>query len=420
MNDDPNDPGNEDDDINLDMEDDSFDDFGEQKNTLGGMINDNPMLKIGLIAGAVIVVFGGIILLGGNDGQVDQSVIGSGADVSAPPGTEAASQDYVDAVREVNERDVEEAQATGGSALPTPIEPPVGVLTLPEQEEEEEDPLQRWRRLQEERLERELEQTQTVDPEPVVDTGRGEAIAGMAELMSQQMQAILDSRENRLTHTPVTTESTFDEMMAPPPGEEGEAGGDLAEDALIQEILLPAGEIAYAQLLTEANTDAPGPVLAQIMSGPLKGNRILGSFEAQRDVLTLTFNTVVVDGKSIAVDAIALDPDTTLPGLATEVDNRYLARVLLPAAAAFVEGAAEAVAESGRTTITIQGETVAQETSEADDEEEIASGIEEAGQELREIIDEEVDDIEPMIRIDVGTPMGILFLEPVVRQEEEL
>jgi len=404
----------------IDMDGDSFDEFEQKEKSLGTLLNDNPMLKIGVVAGAIVVVFMAIMMFGGADEDPAQSLIGAGSDVTAPPGTEAVSQDYVDAVQEVNERNVEIAQRTGGSALPTPIEPPVGVLTVPEPEIQEEDPLERWRRLQEERLERELEQTQTLAPsEPVaVDTGRGEAVQAMAGLFSQQMQGILDSQTNPLTNRTVTSEGAFNQSVEVAQEEARAAAGATADTEIVQNIIVPAGQIAYAQLLIEANNEAPGPVLAQIVSGPLRGSRVLGSFETQREVLTISFNTIVIDGISQGIDAIALDPATSLPGLATEVDHRYLQRVILPAAAAFIEGAAEAISESGRTTVTITGETVAEEQEETTDEQEIASGISEAGAAIGEMLDDELQDLEdPLIRIEAGTPMGILFIEPVVEEE---
>ena len=348
--------------------------------------------------------------------------MGSGSDVSSPPGTEATNPQYVEAVQEVNEREVERAMTEGGSAIPTPIDPPAGVLTAPEEEVEQEDPLQRWRRLQEERLQRELQQTQTVEPQPLPeDTGRGQAVQALADLMSEQMQAILDSRENRISYASITDPAVLEQQRAEAAAATVDGygpGQEQLEAEVIQEIILPAGEIEYAQLLIEANTDVPGPVLAQMMSGPLMGSRIIGEFDTQREHLTLNFNTLIYNGQSLSIDAVALDPDSSLPGLATEVDHRYFQRVVLPMAAAFVEGAAQAISESGRTSVTITGETVAEETEEADTEQEISSGIEEAGEELRDILDEKADEIEVLIRIEAGTPMGILFLEPVVREEE--
>ncbi len=412
-----------DDDLNID---ESFDDFEKKEggNTLGDLWRDNALFKIGVIAGGGIVFFILISFLGGEDTGPAPSTISAPAEITATPGSEGASEVYREAVREINEKTIEDAFNTGGSALPVPIEPAPGIVSLPDEEDEAEDPLQRWRRLQEERLERELQQRETAVP---VDTGadqqRSEAIAALAEAMSQQMQSILQTQNEILIGQKDMTDGDFLEKLREAElGDdfdgEFEDGDEFEDEELKPKILFPAGEIVYAQLLTEANTDAPGPVLAEIMSGPLKGNRILGSFEAQDEFLTLNFDTLVLDGESLTIDAVALDPATTLPGMATEVDHRYFKRIVLPAAAAFIEGVSEAVAESGLTTITIQGETVAEETADADTEQEIAAGLEEVGEELSDIIGEIADNVKVLIRVEAGTPFGLLFLEPVVEDPD--
>jgi len=407
----------------LDLDDSSFDEFDENKGSLGSVINNNPLLKVGLIAGAVVVVFILVTIFGEKEAPINQSLVGQAPDVSAPPGTAAASQEYIDAIQEVNERNVEIAEATGTSALPTPIEPPVGVLTVPEQEVDEEDPLQRWRRLQEERLQRELQQAQTIEPTALPDdTARQEQLQRLAESMSSQMQAVLDSKQNQISYLAVNNMEDLEEELGI--GENG-AGGEALDDGeleeeIIQEVLLPAGEIEYAQLLIEANTDAPGPVLAQIMSGPLKGGKLLGSFENQEEYLTLTFSTLVLNDETLSINAIALNPETTLPGLATEVNKRYFSRVLLPAAAAFMTEFADALAESSNTTVSVSGETVIETSEELDTDDAVAEGISAAGEALEEVISEETSGIEPLIRVAPGTAMGVLFTQSVVTQDEAI
>ena len=44
-------------DNDLDLDDSSFDDFEEKDKTLGGFMKDNPIAKVGVIAGAIILVF---------------------------------------------------------------------------------------------------------------------------------------------------------------------------------------------------------------------------------------------------------------------------------------------------------------------------------------------------------------------------
>ncbi len=409
------------DDDELDIEGSSFDDF-EQKDsaTLGDLWRNNSMVKIGVIAAAAIAILGIIIMFGEEERPPDMSLVPSGSSVNAPPGTEAASEAYVDAVEEKSQERVEIAEKQGGSALPTPIDPASNRLEVPEEQREQEDPLQRWRQIQEERLQRELEQTKVVDGPIIDDTSdNSEAIKAMAELMSQQMQAILESQSQQppIRSAQITSPTFLDDLRAQEEEQaqqRAEEAGEVADGDEEGITLLPAGEILYAQLITEANSDVPGPVLAEIMSGPLKGSKILGDFEVQNELITLNFNTIVYKEESLGIEAVAVDPNTTLTGMATEVDHRYFRRIVLPMAAAFVEGAAEAISESGRTNITIQGETVAEETEETDSNQEVASGIEEAGEELRDILEEMADNTEVLVRIASGTPMGILFISPVV------
>lgn len=412
---------NDDDELMDDFGDggDDFDGFDQpEKGTLGDLWRNNPVVRIGVIALAVIFIFGTIIIFSGGEDDPQKSVVSGGSSVTSTPGGENASEAYIDAVEDKNEQRFEEAVRTGGSSLPTPIDPPVGRVNLPLDGAEEEDPLQRWRRLQEERLERELQVQETIAPEPIPeDTSNAELVQRLADGFVQQMQSILERQGIQpMNYRGLTGEAYLDSLEA----EEEERLAELDQTADPSDpetdIVIGAGEIHYAQIITEANTDSPGPVLAQLMSGPLKGSRILGQFTPQRETLTLNFSTVVVNKESISINAIALDPDTTLPGLATEVDHRYWKRVALPAAAAFIEGLTTAIADSGRTTVTIQGETVAEESQAASDDQEVATGIAEAGEEIREILDDVVDDTEVLIKIDRGTPMGILFLDPVTQE----
>lgn len=412
-----------DDDISLD---DSFDDFDKKEggSTLGDLWRDNAMFKIGAIVGGVVFLFLVISFLGGDDTPTAESYMGAAPDVQATPGTEAASPAYVEAIQEINEADVEKALTTGDSSLPVPIEPPVGIVSLPDEQQEAEDPLQRWRRLQEERLEREIQQRQNVLPEQdnSADVERSEAIQALADAMAQQMSSILDSKsEIGLSNAKMTDPDYLEHLKEDQMEDEGalldENGEPLDGEEIVGETLLPAGEIVYAQLLTEANTDTPGPVLAEIMSGPLKGSRLLGTFEEQQELITLNFDTIVYEEESLTVDAVGLDPETTLPGMATEVDHRYLKRVILPAAAAFVEGYAGAVAQTATVTVSTSGGAAVQDTSEPDDTEEVATGLEEAGQELGEILDDMAEDTKVLVRIAAGTPIGVLFLEPVTTDE---
>jgi len=421
----------------IDMDDDvNFDDFGSSSSSDGGTLGDlwrnNPLVKIGVILAVAAVIFGIIIAFSGGEEDSQPSVIrGGGSDITSTPGDEGATRDFIEAVQETNETNAEEALMSGGSALPVPIESPVQTLEPAQTQEPQEDPLDRWRRLQEQRLEEEvaIEQQQRFQaPTGPPDNSAAQAVQAMAEAMSQQMQAILQNKtEAQISYKTINTDAYLDALAAEEAAEEAAAleqqqlQGQQAQGVNQEEqqtILLPAGEILYSQLINEANSDTPGPVVAQIVSGPLKGSRVLGDFEVQKELLTLNFHTAVIDGESISIDAVALDPNTTIPGMATEVNHRYFQRIVLPAAAAFVEGTASAIANSGLTTVTVSGDTVTESEEDASQDQEISAGVEEMGREVGDVLDEIANDAEILVRIAAGTPMGLLFLQPVIKENK--
>lgn len=409
-----------------DFDDGGFDDLGDQKNTLGDLWRNNPLVKIGVILAAFAFLVGGVILFGGSKDDLPVSRVASSRDITEAPGTAETTEAFRQNVQEQNVERTEEAMRTAGSSVPTPVNPPKGTLPLQFEEPEEEDPLERWRRMQEDRIRQQqveaIEEAPPIDAPPPEDT-RTPAINALAQAMSQQMESVLANQEIKGPALQPVASLGYLEGLAEKERLRREAELEARRQAVTAtteegiDIIIPAGTIEYAQLVTEANTDAPGPVLAQILTGPLRGGRLIGTFTSTSRFLTLNFNTVVLDGVDYAADSVAIDPDTTLPGVATEVDNRYLKRVLLPGAAAFIEGLTEAIAESDRTTIQINNSDGSSSTTTegtSDNDQEVASGIAEAGEELGEILDEIADETEPLIRVAAGTPIGVLFVAPVV------
>ena len=395
---------------------DGFDDFEGGSNS---NVMSNPMVKVGIVVAAVATIIGGIVLFGGKEEKKVMSQIRGARDVTAVPGMEAVSPEMEKALVQVNEETAEQAARTGGSAMPVPITPPEAKLGLPDLDGgDEEDPLERWRKIQEERQKREALQGKANAPQgdpnaPIVEK--------LAKSMSQQMQTILDSQAIQPSHVEiVTTESWLEkkklaqEEKVAKARAEAEASRKVTASRVL-DIIQPAGTIEYAQLITEANSDVPGPVLAQIMSGPLRGARLLGSFKAQEEHLVLNFKTVVVDGVSYSADAIALDPSSAHPGVVTEIDQRYFKRVILPAAAAFVEGMGKAIAESGSTSVSVSGETVVQSENELDTRQEALKGVEEAADKVGEFLDKEASTTKRLVKVHAGTAVGILFLSPVTK-----
>ncbi len=394
---------------------DSFDDF-EGGNATSPL--NNPMVKVGIIVAAIATIIGGIILFGGKEEAKTLSNVRGAGNVSGVPGTDPVTPQMKEAIEEINEEEAIRAARTGGSAIPVPVSSPQATLEVPDLSGAgEEDPLERWRKIQEERQRKEAQQQRPNAPQ--VDPN-AQVIDQLAKSMSAQMQTILDAQVPPTPESEVITSADWLEKREAAKNQKiqeqkAAAAANAQTAAQVLDIIQPAGTIEYAQLITEANSDAPGPVLAQIMSGPLRGARILGTFSTQENYLTLTFQTIVVDGVSYSADAIALDPASANPGLVTEIDRRYFERVILPAAAAFVEGMGEAIAESGSTSVTVSGDTVIEEEEPIDTRQEIFNGIEEASGKVGDILDKEGSKVKPMIKVHAGTAVGILFLQPVTK-----
>ena len=122
--------------------------------------------------------------------------------------------------------------------------------------------------------------------------------------------------------------------------------------------LIKAGDVLFAVLDTSVNTDEPGPILATIVSGKLKGAKLIGSFTlpSNADKMVISFNTMSVPGaaKTTSINAYAIDPNTARTALASRANHHYLLRYGSLFASTFIEGIGNAF-QSANTTITIGG-----------------------------------------------------------------
>ncbi|MCK5374187.1 MAG: DotG/IcmE/VirB10 family protein, partial [Alphaproteobacteria bacterium] len=356
----------------LDSED-GFDEFS-QKSGLGDLIRRNAFAKVGVVIVVLVVVISVMVMFGGNKEEQTISMLPGGSEVTSTPGTENdIDPAYITAVEEQNEADLDRAIAEGESAIPVPIETADTRLEVPNIEEDTEDPLHRWRMLQEERVERQLKERRAdVEPITVLDAEQqSEAVRNMSESMIQQMESVLSRNAEETTFvvkTLISNEKFENGTMA---NGATSIDDEPFEETKEAEVIIPAGKIVYGQMLLEANSDIPMNVLAQMVSGPLKGWKLLGQFQVMDDakMLAITFNMAVNDkGEQYSVDAIMLNPDTGLAAMRTDIDNRYFKRILLPAAAEFVSSYAAAIEDSGATSVYVSGDTMLESEEESTDE----------------------------------------------------
>lgn len=440
----------DDNDVDIDAQED-FDKEPEEKASLKDTWDSNPLLKIaalvvvaGLLAGAYMLI------LGGEDEEVNISrVVPGGSGLKAKVGEGGEDEAYKQAIEAENKRQAEEALARGGSAIPVPIgKTAEETLSVPPaMTQQAADPLQEWRQKAEARrlsLENEApppeDELQAPDVVPIVQPIRPQPQMKLdpqqAKMLSQQMRAIITAQAPKPPQLArVTREDSAYAKMKRQKAEEasrrakaggmelasadgssvaagGRAGGASSPVKAKSKVIVPAGNIAYAQLLNDLNSDVRGPVLAQVLSGPFEGGRAIGDFQKQDEFLTLNFRRIIKDGVSYSVNAIAIDENTTLAAHQTDVDHHYFTRIILPAAAAFLTGYTNAASQTGTTVQQTAGGGQTQETPPPDARQQIMTGATQAAQTIGTILTEDSD--RPItVYVSRGTTMGLLFMDSV-------
>ncbi|MEK7802196.1 MAG: DotG/IcmE/VirB10 family protein, partial [Pseudomonadota bacterium] len=308
------------------------------------------------------------------------------------------------------------------SAIVTPIDPPKNLLDVPTDQGAGDDPLLRWKQMQEERVRVQREQQQqeaAMQETPQSD----EQLKSMSEAMTNQFANILGKIPLPTTQHMMIIDPASLNKKSGPTGEgitsvSGEQQADgTAANLPPPKVIIPAGKIDYGQIMIEANSDVPGPVLALLVSGPFSGGKLIGTFNKTNEYLVIQFKTLVTKkGTSIPIDAFAVNPDTSLTALATDVDHRYFSRIIIPAAAKFVEGLGAAIGQT--TTTTSQSSTSTTTSAEKPDlKQELGKAVEEAASQASSVLEEDGGKTEILVRVRAGTPVGVMFMQAVTDQQ---
>ncbi|MFI4962698.1 MAG: type IVB secretion system protein DotG/IcmE [Legionellales bacterium] len=127
---------------------------------------------------------------------------------------------------------------------------------------------------------------------------------------------------------------------------------------LTKSTVIRTGDIVFAVMDTAVNSDEPGPILATIVSGKLKGTKLIGSFNlpSNANKMVITFNTMSVPGaeKTISISAYAIDPNTARTALSSKTNHHYMTRYGSLFASSFLQGFGNAI-QTANTTVTVGG-----------------------------------------------------------------
>ena len=182
-----------------------------------------------------------------------------------------------------------------------------------------------------------------------------------------------------------------------------------------QRVLIPAGRGTFAHTVLASSSDQNSPVVLEADSGPIVRTRLIGGFAREGDRLVIRVSKMTYGGHDVAVDGLVVSPDTAEAGVASSVEQHYLARFALPAAAAFVSGLGQAIAQSNSAVVAspFGGATAFQRLNLG---QQAGVGAGAAGARIGQALDQAAPR-GPTVRLDKDSSVGVMFLSDVVAPE---
>lgn len=175
--------------------------------------------------------------------------------------------------------------------------------------------------------------------------------------------------------------------------------------------IIKAGTVLFAVLDTSINSDENTPIMGRVVAGPLNGSKLLGTFTRQHKRLLIQFNVLSspLYPKTIALNAVAIDPDTARTAISGQVNSHYLLRYGSLFASSFLQGISEGIMNQGtvRSATCIIGCTT---TPNPLNTEQIGFvGLGQVGQAYSQHMGQSFNR-PPTIRISAGTGIGVLVM----------
>lgn len=124
-----------------------------------------------------------------------------------------------------------------------------------------------------------------------------------------------------------------------------------------------AGTVVQGKLITPLNSDAVGPVLAEITQGPLLGARLIGSMSVSKESILVTFSKITKPGwpNVYSISAVGMNQDKSV-ALATDVNKHYLEKYIGLLGGSFLKGYGDGMQQQGNVSYVTDTGTVVNQT----------------------------------------------------------
>lgn len=381
------------------------DDIKNRKKNLSGLLS-NPstrpivFMMSGLLVGMLVV---GYMVMGRAKSDAVPAaakVTRTGENVQADP-SRGGSSAQADLQREANARNAAAAQANNQSNIPT-LEPangsqdPLQLPTLPQQTDNtnNNNPTPVMPQVE-----------MPVAPQPEQTPPPAAAVAQVQEQPKREVNAAVNDqiqgylnlwgpRANQYQEFEYarSAREQMQQQGAAVPTPTNRETNNTAQAPASTIKFVRSGSVVPARLLTPVNSDNPGPVLAEITSGPLSGARMIGTMVVQREGVLLQFSQIMKPGwpANYPISAVGLSDDG-YTGMATDVNHHYLQRYTALFAGTFMQGYGKGLGQQGRKTVITEGGAVVSDTSELNARQVRNQGYGEVAQALGQEIESKSD-----------------------------
>lgn len=225
----------------------------------------NPVVKMI----AVVAVIGGVGMAAlhfSNTHQTQEQSALPVVDTSqnqAPPDAEITPE-YAQAIQDADAQRVAQARAEGDTAMPSIMDAPVMNPSVDPNatNQEDQDPLREFEALVKRNDEPEVPAPVAAPAGPQINP---EAVMALSDAMRSQMETLMHNWDP-VPMNVLTTEVRDADLQQNNSG----LSNVSAQSDIQGKVIVPAGSVYYGQMLMEANSDVPGPIMAQILTGDRK------------------------------------------------------------------------------------------------------------------------------------------------------
>lgn len=419
----------------IDVEEDVIDaGVGEAQRKKGMTPAVKLLLILGLGGGAIA---GALLLSGTQNNGITQVVAPPALDATPGGASQADSPEFQEFLRSENERRAALALELGVTSLPTPeivLQPRPQVVAVEETpdvqrrtvEADVARPAQPTTRriLPSPQGQQVVQASQPVTPQTPVDPqpqaaaqpqGNPEEVPEniFTNDMIRQMGAITP----RLNPVAMQT-SSFDSSNRGQAGNGADnqpTGAPSGADLAIEEFLiLRPGDILYGETLVTIDSDNSTPALVEIVSGDLRGSRLVGGFTADRrsETLVVNFTNITLpDGRTTDIEAFAVDARSAQIAVSSDVERRFISRYAPILASTFISAYADALSQPDQTVIGV-GDAREVITSSRTARQSLFAGLGAATGVIAQDVAQGTP-VGPRIILRSGYPVAILVVEPV-------